>query len=104
MTKKIYFTETFHLDKFEFWKYLFQMDTHNDSISTVAYSDDKVPLKFNTDFKISKDNFELAFSSSIETSNAEEMKIVSFTGLDKITQLVNKTVTSVNSLQVKEEK
>ena len=80
------------------------MDTNNDSVSTVAYSDGNRQLKFNTQFKISKDNFEVSFSSSIETSSAKEMKIVSFTGLDKVTQLVNKTVSSITSLQVKQEK
>ena len=85
--------------------FVFEMDiNNNDSVSTVGYSDDNRQLKLNTQFKICKDNFELSFSSSIETCSAEEMKIVSFTGLDKVTELVSKTVCSVTTSQVKEEK
>ena len=87
-----------------FTSFVFQMDiNNNDSVSMVAYSDDNHQLKLNTQFKICKAKFELSFSSSIEMSSAEEMKIVSLTGLDKVTELVNKKVSSITTLQVKEE-
>ena len=72
------------------------MDRHNDTMSTFQYGEDEKKLKLKSQFTVSKNNCEVTFSTEIETACADDMKIVSFTGLDKVTSLLNKTISSIN--------
>ena len=60
---------------------------NTDAESTIAFGEEK-KLILKSEVKVSKENMEIAFTTDIQVPCAQDMKIVSFTALDKITSVV----------------
>ena len=64
---------------------------NTDAESTIGYSDEK-KLILKSEVKVAKDNLQIAFTTDIQVPCADDMKMVSFTALDKITSIVSQAI------------
>ena len=64
---------------------------NTDAESTIAFGEEK-KLILKSEVKVSKENMEIAFTTDIQVPCAQDMKIVSFTALDKITSVVTQAI------------